>query len=167
MEFFFEMVMKNVEELPHNRTSSIFWLKSFFFYVHPRHLQPLVTQQNVPRTDEIHRHFFINGGLDSKKGFISCVGGVGLSKCKGKLNTIKKINKIVNLPLLLFGWGGQRLKKCKTTFLADFLFRGWGTALQKFTHLIIISKVFVNSLRSVVHEVRAFAMAGRRGGQKI
>ncbi len=64
----------------------------------------------------------------------SRVGGVGLSKCKGKLNTIKKINKIVNLPLLLLGWGGQRLEKCKTTFLADFLFCGVGTALQKLVH---------------------------------
>ena len=59
VEFFFEMVTKNVEELPRNRTSSNFWLKSFFFYDHPRHLQPLVAQQNVPRTDETHRHFFI------------------------------------------------------------------------------------------------------------
>jgi hypothetical protein len=61
-------------------------------------------------------------------------GGVGLSKCKGKLNTIKKINTIVNLPVLLLGRAWAKAAKGVKKILADFLFVQMGSALQKLVH---------------------------------
>jgi len=80
------------------------------------------------------------------------VGGVGLSKCKSKLNTIKKIIKIVNLPLLLLGWAWAKSARGVKKILADFLFCSVGYSLAKV---------------SASRRVRAFAMAGRRVGQKM
>ena len=80
------------------------------------------------------------------------VGDVGLSKCKGKLNTIKKINKIVNLPLLLLGRAWAKAARGVKKILADFLFCADGYSLAKV---------------SASRRVRAFAMAGRREGQKM
>jgi hypothetical protein len=91
---------------PRNWKGRIFSLLSFFFCPPTIDTIPLqslacppfgaITQQNVPRADEIHRHFFIflimYCGLFSKKDFISCPGSVGYSKGKKEINTALKNN---------------------------------------------------------------------------
>ena len=75
----------------------------------------------------------------------------GKSKCKGKINTFKI--QLYSLACLYScrNWGGQRLGKCKTGFLADFLFTAWGSAVAKI---------------SASRRVRVFAIAGPKGWTK-
>jgi len=76
---------------------------------------------------------------------------VGKGKCKGKLNTFKN-NRLVNLPLLLPGLGWAKAGKMQDRIFGGFFVLRVGVLrLQKFTHRLIISMVFVSSLRSVVH----------------
>ncbi len=185
VQLFFEITSNRVRKSPRRWKGRIFSFLSFFFYppsIDTTPLQSLVTQQNVPRTDEIHRHFFIffiiDGGLASKKNFISSVGGVGLSKCKEEINTaliygfsesrctsfsglirfdyfspsIPEIITSLICSLLLLAEGWAKAEKMKDHVFGGFFVLCAGVLpLQKFTHLIIILKVFVSSFHSVVH----------------
>ncbi|MGF1586903.1 MAG: hypothetical protein ACFCUM_16405, partial [Bacteroidales bacterium] len=114
----------------------------FYNHPHPVHQSPSTTPAHCgtrtqTRTAARHPLGFLQAGRFGSIFFTSLhsrAGGVGKSKGKGKLNTLKDLNNNVNLPLLLLADGWAKAEKSVKKILADFLVWDGILPLQKLVH---------------------------------